>query len=66
MDFANYEAVVESRNSVNRIFNDYTKCCQDYEACLNSDETVEYNIMKDEYTSVSKNREELERRLEEK
>ena len=65
MDFANYEAVLEGRNSVNKIFNDYTKCCQDYEACLNSDETVEYNIMKDEYTSVSKNREELERRLEE-
>ena len=57
MDFANYEAVLEGRISVNKIFNDYTKCCQDYEACLNSDETVEYNIMKDEYTSVSKNRE---------
>jgi hypothetical protein len=65
MDCANYEAVLEGRISVNKIFNDYTKCCQNYEACLNSDETVEYNIMKDEYTSVSKNREELEKRLEE-
>jgi hypothetical protein len=44
MDFENYEAVLEGRNSVNKIFNDYTKCCQDYEACLNSDETVEYNL----------------------
>lgn len=62
---ANNKAVIDERTSSNKIFNDYTKCCQEYRACLNENEVVECNEMLAEYNSVSKNSEELERRIEE-
>ncbi len=65
LDPANLEAVAAERNSTNKIFTDYTKCCQDYRASLTENEVVELEEMLAEYNSVSRNREELERRVEE-
>ena len=45
-----YEAVLDSKNSMNKILNDYSKCCRDYEACLSPDEMVEYNAVMEEYS----------------
>ncbi len=45
LDPANLEAVAAERNSTNKIFTDYTKCCQDYRASLTENEVVELEEM---------------------
>ena len=65
LDPANYEVVAAERISANKIFDDYTKCCQDFRASLYENETAKFEEMLEENSSVSRNREELEGQVEE-
>ena len=61
----NFEDVIIEKNSLDKMFTNYTKCCRDYEDSLSHQEEVEHGKMVEEYNSVCRNNEELDYRLEE-